>query len=92
MDSTTLEADAVVKSIVRRDSSDGWRNYLIGLTRADAVIGADEQPVVEELQRFNKYRGGLRRLERNSYPDAEIAKKNPTTRLAHEAESIVNTE
>lgn len=97
VDSTTLEADAAMKSIVRRDSSEDWRNYLIGLMRAEGVIGADEQPTVEELRRFDKKREGKRVSNEDwknpSDPDAKIIKmKDGTTHLAYKAENVVDTE
>jgi transposase len=84
VDSTTLEADAAMKSIVRRDSGEDWRNYLIGLMRAEGVIGADEQPTVDELRRFDKNREGKRVSNEDwknpSDPDAKIIKmKDGTT-------------
>ena len=97
VDSTTLEADAAMKSIVRRDSGEDWRNYLIGLMRAEGVIGADEQPTVEELRRFDKNREGKRVSNEDwknpSDPDAKIIKmKDGTTHLAYKAENVVDTE
>lgn len=49
-----------MKSIVHRDSGEDWRNYLIGLMRAEGVIGADAQPTVEKLRRFDENREGRR--------------------------------
>ncbi len=49
VDSTTQEADAAMKSIVRRDSCEDWRNYVIDLMRTDGVIGIDDRPSEEEL-------------------------------------------
>jgi transposase len=44
VDSTTLEANAAMKSIVRRDSGEDWKEYVIRLMREEGVIGADEKP------------------------------------------------
>jgi transposase len=97
VDSTTLEADAAMKSIVRRDSGEDWRNYVIGLMRAEGVIGTDDQPSEEELRRFDKNRQGKKVSNEDwkspSDPDAEITKmKDGTTQLAYKAENVVDTE
>jgi hypothetical protein len=52
--------------------------------RADGVIGADEQPTVDELRRFDKNREGKRVSNEDwknpSDPDAKIIKmKDGTT-------------
>lgn len=60
VDSTSLDTDPAMKSIVRRDSGEDWRNFLIGLMRAEGTIGADEKPTVEERRRFDKNRKGKR--------------------------------
>ncbi len=38
VDATTLEADASMKSIVRRDTGKDWRSYVIDLTRAEGIV------------------------------------------------------
>ena len=39
VDSTTLEANAAMKSIVRRDTEENWQEYLTNLMRAEGIIG-----------------------------------------------------
>ncbi|MFM8582271.1 MAG: transposase [Planctomycetaceae bacterium] len=56
VDSTTLEANAAMKSIVRRDSEEGWREYVTKLMREAGAIAADAQPTIDELKRFDKAR------------------------------------
>ena len=97
VDSTTLEADAAMRSIVRRDSGEDWRNYVIGLMRTEGVIGNDDRPSEEELRRFDKNRQGKKVSNEDwkspSDPDAEITKmKDGTTHLAYKAENVVDTE
>lgn len=43
VDSTTLEADAAVKSIVRRDNGEDWKQYVTRLMQEEGVVAADEQ-------------------------------------------------
>ncbi len=49
VDSTTLEANAAMKGIVRRDTGDDWKEYLTGLMRESGQIGAEETPHLEKL-------------------------------------------
>ena len=42
VDSTTLEANAAMKSIVRRDTGEDWQQYVTRLMREDGTIAADE--------------------------------------------------
>ena len=56
VDSTTLEANAAMKGIVRRDTGDDWKAYVTGLMREAGQIGAEETPNLEELIRFDKSR------------------------------------
>jgi hypothetical protein len=56
VDSTTLEANAAMKSIVRRDSGEDWNAYLARLMREAGLIDEQEEPSAEELRRFVKSR------------------------------------
>ena len=56
VDSTTLEANAAMKSIVRRDTGEDWKEFVTRLMREAEVIGPDETPSDEELRRFDKNR------------------------------------
>ena len=56
VDSTLLEADAAMKSIVRRDTGEDWRQYVTRLMRADGTIEADQEPSDDELRRYDKKR------------------------------------
>ncbi len=44
VDSTTLEANAAMKSIVRRDTGEDWREYVTRLMREDGTIEPDAEP------------------------------------------------
>lgn len=92
VDATTLEADAAMKSIVRRDTGEDWNEYLRRLMkeREDA-----ENPTDEELRRFDKTRKD-KRVSNDEWvsetdPDSRITKmKDGTTHLAYKAEHVVD--
>jgi transposase len=44
VDSTTLEANAAMKSIVRQDTGEDWKEYVVGLMQEQGVVEKDEQP------------------------------------------------
>jgi transposase len=56
IDSTTLEADAAMKSIIRRDTGEDWKAYVTRLMREEGVIPQDHEPTDEEVRRFDKGR------------------------------------
>lgn len=95
IDSTTLEADAAMKSIVRRDTGEDWKEYLTRLMQERGLIEAGEQPSDEELRRFDKNRPD-KKVSNEEWmsendPDARIAKmKDGTTHLAYKAENVVD--
>lgn len=97
VDSTTLEADAAMKSIVRRDTGEGWNEYVARLMREEGVIAPDEQPSDEDVRRFDKGRKD-KKVSNDEWvsptdPDAKIAKmKDGTTHLAYKAEHVVDLE
>ncbi|HJS07389.1 MAG TPA: transposase [Pirellulales bacterium] len=95
VDSTTLEADAAMKSIVRRDTGEDWKEYLTRLMKEEGVIEADQTPTDDELRRFDKQRKGKKVSNEDwvseTDSDARIAKmKDGTTHLAYKAEHVVD--
>ena len=96
VDSTTLEANAAMKSIVRRDTGEDWRAYLKRLMwEAGLLDDEDEPPSDDELRRFDKSRTDKKvgNAEWNSPtdPDSRIAKmKSGETHLAYKAEHVVD--
>ena len=95
VDSTTLEANAAMKSIVRRDTGEDWQEYVTGLMRDAGTIGPQETPTIDEIKRFDKAREGKKvsneDWESPSDPDSRIAKmKDGTTHLAYKAEHTVD--
>src|SRR5258708_1752390 len=96
VDSTTLEADAAMKSIVRKDSGEDWKQYLTRLMQEAGLLEAgDEEPSNEALRKFEKSRQD-KKVSNDEWmsptdPDARIAKmKDGTTHLAYKAEHVVD--
>ena len=54
VDSTTLEANAAMKSIVRRDTGEDWKQYVTRLMREEGVIDEEHEPTDEEIRRYDK--------------------------------------
>jgi transposase len=95
VDSTTLEANAAMKSIVRRDTGEDWRAYVTRLMREEGVIGPEQEPSDEEVRRFDKKRKGKRTSNEEWMsphdPDARITQlKDSRTHLAYKAEHVVD--
>src|SRR5277367_2992145 len=90
IDSTTLEANAALKSIVRRDSGQGYNEYPKGLAQAAGL----ENPTREQLARFDRKRkkkGSNEEWKSPHDPDSRITKmKDGRTHLAHKAEHAVD--
>jgi len=91
VDATTLEADAAMKSIVRRDTGEDWQEYLRRLMREQGI----ENPTDEEIRRFDRARKD-KRVSNEEWvsetdPDSRIAKmKDGATHLAYKAEHVVD--
>ena len=97
VDSSTLEANAAMKSIVRRDTGEDWREYVIGLMRRDGVIAAGVTPSEEEIRSYDKNRKNKTAANEEwvskTDPHARIARmKDGTTHLAYKAENVVDLE
>jgi transposase len=90
IDATTLEANAAMKSIVRRDNGQSYNDYLKDLAKTAGM----EDPTREELARMDRKRkkkGSNDEWKSPSDPDARIAKmKDGRTHLAHKAEHAVD--
>ena len=90
VDSTTLEANAAMRSIVRRDTGEGYQEFLTRLARESGV----PTPTREDLARLDKTRknkAGNDDWQNPHDPDARITKlKDGTTHAAHKAEHAVD--
>ncbi len=97
VDSTTLEANAAMKSIVRKGTGKDWRAYVVGLMKKGGVIEKDQEPTDEEIRRFDKKRKNKKvsneDWQSETDPDARITKmKDGRTHLAYKAEHVVDLE
>src|SRR6266700_2989236 len=91
LDATTLEANAAMKSIVRKDTGEDWKQYLRGLAQAEGI----ETPTDEDLRRLDRARTGKKvsneQWESPTDPESRIAKmKDGRTHLAYKAEHAVD--
>jgi transposase len=90
VDATTLEANAALKGITRKDTGEDWKEYLKRLMAAEGI----ENPTDEEVRRFDKSRKkkvSNKEWESPADPDSRIAKmKDRTTHLAYKAEHTVD--
>jgi transposase len=93
IDATTLEANAAMKSIVRKDSGADWKAYLRTLAAAEGI----ENPTDEELRRLDRARRDKKvsnaQWRSRTDPDSRITKmKDGRTHLAYKAEHAVDLE
>src|SRR5271167_3868596 len=90
IDATTLEANAAMRSIVRRDTGASYEEFLRGLAKASGI----ETPTREDLARLDrkrKKRTSNKEWRSPADGDARIAKmKDGRTHLAHKAEHAVD--
>ena len=92
IDATTLEANAALRSIVRRDTGESYAAFLTQLAEASGIA----TPTRAELARFDRTRkkkGSNDDWTHPQDPDAKITKlKDGRTHLAHKAEHAVDLE
>ena len=90
VDATTLEANAAMRSIVRRDTGEGYQAFLENLAKASGI----DTPTREDLAKIDKKRpnkASNKDWEHPHDPDARIAKmKDGRTHLAHKVEHAVD--
>lgn len=92
VDSTTLEANAAMKSIVRRDTGESYTGYLQRLAEAEGVTGADAA-ALRRMDRKRKKKTSNEDWASPSDAEAEITKlKDGRTALAYKAENAVDME
>jgi transposase len=97
VDSTLLEANAAMKTIVRKDTGDDWKQYVTKLMREAGEVGPNEEPSNEAARRFDRKRRGKKvsneDWKSSTDADARIARmKDGTTHLAYKAEHVVDLE
>jgi len=90
IDATTLEANAALRSIVRREDGTSYRDYLESLAKASGI----KTPTRADLAKLDKKRpkkGSNDDWKHPHDPDAKIVKlKDGRTHLAHKAEHAVD--
>lgn len=92
IDATTLEANAALRSIVRRDTGETYQEFLTKLAQVSGI----ETPTRADLARIDRTRkkkGSNDDWTHPDDPDAKITKmKDGRTHLAHKAEHAVDLE
>ena len=92
IDATTLEANAAMRSIVRRDTGESYQAFLTGLAKSSGI----DTPTRNDLARLDRKR--KKKTANTDWtnphdPDAKVAKmKDGRTHLAHKAEHAVDLE
>ena len=92
IDASTLEANAALRTIVRRDSGEGYQEFLKRLAQESGI----ETPTREQLARLDRkraHKGSNDEWEHPHDPDARVTKmKDGRTHLAHKVEHAVDLE
>ncbi|MGH9641818.1 MAG: transposase [Terriglobales bacterium] len=93
VDSTMLEANAAMKSMVHRVSEKTWRKYLQQLAKEAGI----EHPSDEDLRRLDRNRKGKKvsneEWKSPTDPDSRIARmKDGTTHFAYKAEHAIDVD
>jgi len=92
LDATTLEANAAMRSIVRRDSGESYEAFLTQLAKASG-IGTPTRADLARLDRKRKKKASNDDWTHPHDPDAKITKmKDGRTHLAHKAEHAIDLE
>jgi transposase len=92
IDATTLEANAAMRSIVRRDTGETYQEFLTGLAKASG-IKTPTRAALARLDRRRKNKTSNADWTSPADPDARVAKmKDGRTHLAHKAEHAVDVE
>jgi len=90
VDATTLEANAAMRSIVRRDTGEAYDEFLTRLAKANGI----ETPTREDLAKIDKTRknkASNKDWTNPHDPDAKVTQmKDGQTHLAHKAEHAVD--
>lgn len=90
IDATTLEANAALRHIVRRETGESYQDFLTTLAQASGI----ETPTRADLARLDRKRkkkGSNKEWTSPSDPDAKITRmKDGRTHLAHKAEHAVD--
>ena len=92
VDATTLEANAALRSIVRRDTGEQYNEFLTRLAK-ESGIQTPTREQLAQLDRKRRKKGSNDEWQHPQDPDARITKmKDGRTHLAHKAEHAVDME
>src|ERR1700686_640874 len=90
IDGTTLEANAAMRSIVRRDTGESYEAFLTQLAHASG-IKTPTREALARLDRKRKKKSSNKEWTSPADPDAKVTKmKDGRTHLAHKAEHAVD--
>ncbi len=90
IDATTLEANAALRSIVRRDTDQPYEEFLEDLAKASGIETPTRQDIAK-MDRKRPKKGSNEDWYNPHDPDAKITKmKDGRTHLAHKAEHAVD--
>ena len=90
IDATTLEANAAMRSIVRRDTGESYMEYLRRLAAEAGIDGSDDE-AVRRMDRKRKKKTSNEDWVNPHDPEAEVTKmKDGTTHLAYKTEHAVD--
>lgn len=91
VDATTLEANAAMKSIVRRDTGETWRQYIRRLATEEGVAAPTDEDARRLDRRRKKKRVSNADWQSGSDPASRITKmKDGRTHLAYKAEHVID--
>lgn len=90
IDATTLQANASMKSLVRRDTGQAYDDYLRQLAQSEGIENASKEQLVR-LDRKRKKKASNDDWTNPNDPSARITRmKDGRTKLAHKAEHAVD--
>lgn len=90
IDATTLEANAALRTIVRRETGEGYQDFLKRLAQ-ESGIATPTREQMARLDRKRKHKGSNEEWEHPHDPDARITRmKDGRTHLAHKVEHAVD--
>lgn len=91
VDATTLEANAAMKSIVRRDTGETWQQYIRRLATDEGVAAPTDEDARRLDRRRKKKRVSNADWQAPSDPASRITKmKDGRTHLAYKAEHVID--
>jgi hypothetical protein len=91
VDATTLEANAAMKSIVRRDTGESWQQYIRRLATEEGVAAPTDEDARRLDRRRKKKRVANADWQAPSDPASRITKmKDGRTHLAYKAEHVID--